>query len=62
MVVRLKQSISGSSFSVINNMNITEEKDMSIIIKDKYKLLGLNVNKEDFEEGSVESLAAMAKT
>ena len=62
MVVRLKQSISGPSFSVINNMNITEEKDMSIIIKDKYKLLGLNVNKEDFEEGSVESLAAMAKT
>ena len=31
-------------------------------LKDKYKLLGLNVNKEDFEEGSVESLANLVKT
>lgn len=62
MVIRLKQAIKEPNFSVINNMNITELKDMAIIIKDKYKLLGLNVNKEDFEEGSVESLNASAKT
>lgn len=62
MVIRLKESTKGPGFSVINNMNITEVKDMSIIIKDKYKLLGLNVNKEDFEEGSVESLANLVKT
>ena len=62
MIIRLKESISGPSFSVINNMNITEMKDMAIIIKDKYKLMGLNVNKEDFEEGSVESLMSLTKT
>ena len=62
MIIRLKESISEPSFSVINNINITEMKDMAIIIKDKYKLIGLNVNKEDFEEGSVESLVALAKT
>ena len=62
MVVRLKESIKGPSFSVINNINITEIKDMGIIIKDKYKLLGLNVNKEDFEEGNVDSINALAKT
>lgn len=62
MIVRLKEAIKGPGFSVINNMNITELKDMSIIIKDKYKLLGLNVNKEDFEEGSVESLTNLVKT
>lgn len=62
MVIRLKQSINEPNFSVINNMNITEVKDMAIIIKDKYKLMGLNVNKEDFEEGSVESLNAVVKT
>lgn len=62
MVIRLKQAINEPNFSVINNMNITEVKDMSIIIKDKYKLMGLNVNKEDFEEGSVDSLNAIVKT
>ena len=62
MIVRLKEAIKQPNFSVINNMNITEVKDMAIIIKDKYKLLGLNVNKEDFEEGSVDSLNAMVKT
>lgn len=61
MVIRLKSAIKEPNFSVINNINITEEKDMAIIIKDKYKLLGLNVNKEDFEEGSVESLMAVTK-
>lgn len=62
MVIRLKESIEEPNFSVINNMNITEVKDMAIIIKDKYKLLGLNVNKEDFEEGSVDSLNTSVKT
>lgn len=62
MVIRLKQAIKQPNFSVINNMNITEIKDMTIIIKDKYKLLGLNVNKEDFEEGNVESLINLTKT
>ena len=62
MVIRLKQAINEPNFSVINNMNITEVKDMAIIIKDKYKLMGLNVNKEDFEEGSVDSLNAVVKT
>lgn len=62
MIIRLKQAIKEPNFSVINNINITEIKDMAIIIKDKYKLLGLNVNKEDFEEGSVESLVTSTKT
>jgi len=56
MIIRLKEERKGPNFSVINNMNITEEKDMTIIIKDKYKLLGLNVNKEDFEEANIEAL------
>ncbi len=35
MVITFKQSINEPNFSVINNMNITKEKDMEIIIKDK---------------------------
>ena len=62
MVVRLNGVIKSPGFSVINNINITENKDMGIIIKDKYKLLGLNVNKEDFEEGNVDSLVSLTRT
>lgn len=62
MIIRLKEAIKEPNFSVINNMNITEVKDMTIIIKDKYKLLGLNINKEDFEEGNIESLNSLTKT
>lgn len=61
MIYRLKEERKGPNFSVINNMNITEEKDITIIIKDKYKLLGLNVNKEDFEEANVEALSNQTK-
>jgi len=61
MIVRLKEEIRQPNFSVINNMNITEVKDMTIIIKDKYKLLGLNVTKEDFEESNVDTLTNQTK-
>ncbi len=61
MIVRLKEEIRQPNFSVINNMNITEVKDMTIIIKDKYKLLGLNVTKEDFEEANIEALSNQTK-
>ena len=61
MIIRLKTQLKEPGFSVINNMNITELKDITIIIKDKYKLLGLNVNKEDFEESNIESLSTQTK-
>jgi len=61
MIIRLKEEIKQPNFSVINNINITEEKDITIIIKDKYKLLGLNVSKDDFEETNVEVLRNQTK-
>lgn len=61
MIEKLKDFVKLPYFSVINNINITETKDLTIIIKDKYKLLGLNVNKEDFEESSIDGLANVTR-
>ena len=62
MINRLKDAIKEPNMSVINNVNISGLKDMTIIIKDKYKLLGLNVNKEDFEAQNIDGLISTAKT
>lgn len=62
MIARLKDQIKQPNFSVINNMNITEVKDMTIIIKDKFKLLGLNVSKDDFDDANIDSLNNLTKT
>ena len=35
-------------FSVLNNINVTEKKDIAIVIKDKHKLLGIEISKENF--------------
>lgn len=40
----------------INNITILEEKDISIIIKDRYKLLGFSIEKEDITPQSVDTL------
>ena len=44
-------------FNVLNNVNIKEKKDISIIIKDKHKLLGIEVSKENFTESNLEEFA-----
>jgi len=42
--------------NIINNLTIAEEKDIAMIIKDRYKLLSFNIEKEDFSEKSVNGL------
>lgn len=42
--------------NIINNLTIAEEKDVSMIIKDRYKLLSFNIEKEDFSTKSVDGL------
>lgn len=54
MIERFRKFVRLHDFSVINHINITEKKDISVVIKDKYKLLGLNVTKDNFAEASLE--------
>ena len=54
MIERFRKFVRLHDFSVINHINITEKKDISIVIKDKYKLLGLNISKENFSNTGLE--------
>ena len=46
---------------MINHVNISDTKELSIIIKDKYKLLGMQISKENFEDDSIEDLIRKVK-
>lgn len=41
-----------SYFSVLNNVNIYEKKDISVVIKDKHKLLGFDISKDHFADAN----------
>lgn len=56
MIERFRKFVRLYDFSVINHINITEKKELSIVIKDKYKLLGLTLSKENFSDENLEDL------
>ena len=58
---KIRDFINFSKFTVINHVNISDTKELSIIIKDKYKLLGMQISKENFEEDSIEDLIRKVK-
>ena len=43
-------------FTIINNIYIDENKDIALIIKDRYKLLNFNIEKEDLAEDNLDNL------
>lgn len=43
-------------FTILNNIHISEDKDILMIIKDRYKLLDFNVEKEDLEIDNIDTL------
>lgn len=43
-------------FTILNNIEISEEKDIMYIIKDRYNLLNINISKEDLEFENLDSL------
>lgn len=55
-IISLNKFLHNPYNTIINNITITEEKDVAFIIKDKYKLLNFNVEKEDFAEENIDSL------
>lgn len=61
MITEIRNYISLTDFNVINNVNVVENKDLSIIIKDKYKLYGMNLTKDNFLEDNIEELIRRVK-
>ena len=58
---KIRKFVNFSNFTVINHVNISDTKELSIIIKDKYKLLGMQISKENFEEDSIDDLIRKVK-
>ena len=57
----IRNFINFSYFTVINYVKISDTKVLAVIIKDKYKLFGLQVSKENFQEDNVDDLIRKVK-
>lgn len=51
---KIREFIDFSDFTVINHVRISDKKELPIIIKDKYKLLGMQISKENLEEDGID--------
>lgn len=61
MAKDIRNFINFSNFKVINYIKISDTKDLAVIIKDKYKLFGMQVSKENFQEDNIEDLIKRVK-
>jgi len=61
MAKNIRDFITFSNFTVINYVKISDKKDLSIIIKDKYQLFGMKLSKENFQEGNIDDLIKKVK-
>ena len=59
MAKNIRDFITFSNFTVINFIKISDKKELSVTIKDKYKLFGMQISKENFQEGSEQGLPHM---
>lgn len=57
-IIKLDEFLKNPYNNIITNITITDEKDIAMIIKDRYKLLSFNIDKEDFGTKSVDGLIA----
>ena len=56
MAKNIRDFITFSKFTVINYIKISDKKELSVIIKDKYKLFGMQISKENFQDENIEDL------
>lgn len=61
MAKKIRDFITYSNFTVLKHIKISDKKDLSIIIKDKYKLFGMQISKENFQEENIEDLMRRVK-
>lgn len=55
-IEKLDEFLKSPYHTIIEHINITEEKDVALIIKDRYKLLNFTVEKEDLDIDNVDGL------
>lgn len=55
-VAQIRKFITSPYITIINNITIKEDKDMALMIKDKYNLFKINITKADLDESAVGAL------
>ena len=60
-IIEIRELVKKTAFEVINNICISDEKSVSLTIKDRYKLFGINLQKENFQEDNIEDLIKRVK-
>lgn len=58
-IEKLNEFLNNPYNNIINNLTILDEKDIAMIIKDRYKLLSFNIDKEDFSMKNVDNLISI---
>ena len=48
--------------TIINNIKMLEDKDIILMIKDKYNLCNINITKEDLEDENISNLISSVNT
>lgn len=56
IIAQIRTFLKYPYFTIMNNVKISEEKDIMIIIKDRYQLQDINIEKEDLELDNLDSM------
>ncbi len=59
MIEEIQNYVKWPYITIINNISIQEERDILLTIKDRYKLLNINLEKEDLELENMDNLMEM---
>lgn len=60
-IEKLNHFLKSPFITAISHINFVEEKDIALIIKDRYKLLNFKIEKEDLSEGQIDNLVENAE-
>lgn len=58
---KLNRFLGNPYITAINNISFMEEKDIALVIKDRYKLLNFKIEKEDLKEDQIDNLISIVK-
>lgn len=58
----LREFVRWPYYTMLNNITMTDTKDLAIVIKDRYQLLNINIEKEELEEENLDSLISTIET
>ena len=56
LIIDFDNFVKSTNIQIINNILMQEEKDISLIIKDRYSLLKFNIAKDDVQEDNIDNL------